>query len=31
MPLPINAADDDVESDAGFVRSCGTMSAFVRE
>lgn len=22
---------DDVESDAGFVRNCGTMSAFVRE
>lgn len=31
MLLTINAADDDVESDPGFVRNCGTMSAFVRE
>lgn len=31
MPLPINAPDEDVESDAGFVHNCGTMSAFVRE
>ena len=31
MPLPNNAADVDLESDRGFVRNCGRMSAFERE
>ena len=30
-PLPNNAAADDLESDSGFVRKCGRMSAFERE
>ena len=30
-PLPNNAADDDLESDPGFVRECRRMSAFKRE
>lgn len=28
MPLPNNAADDDLESDPGFVLNFGRMSAF---
>ena len=31
MPLPNNADDDDLESDADFVRNCGRMAAFERE
>ena len=31
MPLPNNAADDDLESEPGFVRNCERMSAFERE
>lgn len=31
MPLPNNAAFDDIESDPGFVRNWGRMSAFERE
>jgi len=31
MTSPKNAADDDLESDPGFVRTCGGMSALERE
>ena len=31
MPMPNNVANDDLESDPGFVRYCGRMSVFESE